>query len=97
MQSGIFWGYIGMIDEDPGGEFGAKMTRRRHICPGHRSRVSRHDLARVGRGLDVGFLDTGAPGLEELLLLPAGEIGMNLNLYGMASGLWSSIFETTTP
>ena len=37
-----------------------------------------------------GFLDTGAPGSEELLFLPlggAGEIGMNLNLYGH-DGQW---------
>ena len=37
-----------------------------------------------------GYLDTGAPGSEELLFLPlggAGEIGMNLNLYGH-DGQW---------
>ena len=39
------------------------------------------------------YLDTGAPGSEELLFLPlggAGEIGMNLNYtVTTASGLWS--------
>lgn len=37
-----------------------------------------------------GYLETGEPGAEELLFLPlggAGEIGMNLNLYGQ-SGKW---------
>ena len=37
-----------------------------------------------------GYLDTGAPGSKELLFLPlggAGEIGMNLNLYGH-DGQW---------
>ncbi len=37
-----------------------------------------------------GYLETGAPGKDELLFLPlggAGEIGMNLNLYGHA-GKW---------
>ena len=36
------------------------------------------------------YLDNGLPGAEELLFLPlggAGEIGMNLNLYGH-NGKW---------
>src|SRR3546814_4787616 len=41
----------------------------------------------------TGYLDSGDPGRDELLFLPlggAGEIGMNLNLYGHA-GHWLMI------
>src|SRR3546814_2631369 len=51
-------------------------------------RTSRDSQAQ--RAAMTGYLDSGEPGRDELLFLPlggAGEIGMNLNLYGH-DGRW---------
>ena len=103
MHSGVFWGYVGLIEGLVArikAEFGRPMKvvvdrRPRRRCSTDRPSVidadrARHHRARPDRDLASAARSMTVPSNDELLFLAlggAGEIGMNLNLYGHA-GKW---------
>ena len=106
MHTGVFWGYVGLIEgivTRIKAEFGKpmKVVSTGGLAPVFEGYISvidqvatRHHGARADRDLEAqqeGGMTV--PGNDELLFLAlggAGEIGMNLNLYGHA-GKWLMI------